>query len=81
MINTGKPQALRLAKQTLELIIENKMGFKLPNDFKETVYSLHGQKEPFTDNQLSFIEGLYEKYFKLGGFQSASVKHDNKRRV
>ena len=77
-INTGVEQ--RAAKATLSVIIENEMNFKLPEDFKHKVESFNRQKNPFTDNQLSYIDGFYEKYMNYGGLPSVKVKHDFRKR-
>lgn len=78
-IKTGVEQ--RAARATLTLILDNKMKFKLPNDFLSKIRSLSNQKGDFTDNQMSYIDGLYEKYMKYGGLPSVKVKHDFKRKV
>ena len=70
----------KTAKTTLNLIRENKMEFKLNTEFLKKVISLDEEKKTFTPNQLSFIDGLYEKYMKAGGFESITVKHDFKRK-
>jgi hypothetical protein len=70
----------KTAKQVLDLIIENKMKFKLAASFLKTVKSMYNQKEEYTPNQLSYIDGLYEKYMKAGGFESVQVKHDMKKK-
>jgi len=77
-IKTGVEQ--RTARATLKLIIDNEMKFKLPADFLRTINNLNRQKSDFTDNQLSYIDGLYEKYMKHGGLPSVKVKHDFKRK-
>jgi len=77
-INTGVEQ--RAAKATLEVINENKMKFKLPPEFKNKIESFSKQKTPFTDNQLSYIDGFYEKYMNYGGLPSVKVKHDFKKK-
>jgi len=73
-INTGVEQ--RAAKRTLEIMKENVMKFRLDEVLKEKIASLSKQKAPFTDEQCSYIDGLYERYMKLGGFPSVGVKHD-----
>ena len=70
----------KTAKTTLNIIRENTMKFKLRPEFMNTVNKLDSQDTPFTENQLSFIDGLYEKYMKAGGFDSVGVKHDFKRK-
>lgn len=77
-INTGVEQ--RAAKRTLEIINENTMKFKLPETFKNKVDSFSKQKTPFTDEQMSYIDGLYEKYMNYGGLPSVKVKHDFKKK-
>lgn len=73
----GKEQAQRLAKELLKLISKNEMKFVITDqEYKQTVESLMSQKTPYTDNQLSFIDGLYEKYMKFGGLGHVPVKHD-----
>jgi len=76
--NTGVEQ--RAAKRTLSIIKENVMKFRLPDDFKETINSLDKAKGLFTEEQCSYIDGLYEKYMKFGGFPSVGVKHDYKKK-
>lgn len=77
-INTGVEQ--RLARANLKLMIENKMKFNIPADLKSKIKSMDAVQGNFTDNQLSYIDGLYEQYMKAGGFQSVGVKHDFKRK-
>ena len=73
-INTGVEQ--RAARRTLDIMKENVMKFPIDTDLKEKIASFSKQKTPFTDDQCSYIDGLYEKYMKLGGFPSVGVKHD-----
>jgi hypothetical protein len=70
----------KTAKTTLNIIRDNTMKFKLSTEFKNTINKLAKQDSSFTENQLSFIDGLYEKYMKAGGFESVGVKHDFKRK-
>lgn len=76
-INTGVEQ--RGAKRTLQIMKENVMKFRVTEDLKEKIHSFDKQKTPFTDEQCSYIDGLYEKYMKIGGFPSVGVKHDYKK--
>ena len=76
----AKEQAQRLAKANLQLIRENKMNFRIEDEkFIKLVKDLYFQDYPFTENQLSLIDGLMEKYWKIGDFGSIGVKHDMKR--
>jgi predicted AAA+ superfamily ATPase len=68
-----------LARRTLSIISKNEMNFRLDQAFKNTVRSFSNVKGDFTPEQLSMIDGLYEKYMKFGGFPSISVKHDFKK--
>lgn len=77
-IKTGVEQ--RAARKTLDIINENTMDFKLPEDFKKKIGSFSNQKTPFTDEQMSYIDGLYEKYMNFGGLPSVKVKHDFKKK-
>ena len=70
----------RTAKGNLKIILDNVMKFPLKKTFQVKVKLINSQKTEFTDNQLSLIDGLYEKYMKAGGFGSVSIKHDFKRR-
>lgn len=70
----------KTAKGVLEIIIENKMKFKLDPPFLKIVNSMFDQKPDFTPNQLSYVDGLYEKYMKAGGYGSIAVKHDIKKK-
>lgn len=70
----------RIARRNLSIILENVMKFPLKETFKIKVRSINSQKAQLTDNQLSLVDGLYEKYMKAGGFGSVSIKHDFKRR-
>lgn len=79
MFDRGKEQVQRLAKETLKLVLDNKFRVKTGDDYKKTVQSLYDQKTPLTPNQLSYVDGLYEKYMKLAGFNSVGVKHDIKK--
>ena len=77
-INTGVEQ--RAARRSLDIMKENVMKFKLSPDLKQKINSFNGQKTPFTDEQCSFIDGLYEQYMKQGGLPSIGVKHDYKKK-
>lgn len=73
----GRAQAQRSAREKIKLIIENKMKFKITDqDYIKTVRDFKNQKEPYTENQLSYIDALMEKYWKFGGFGSVGTKHD-----
>jgi hypothetical protein len=78
----GKEQAQRLAKANLTLIKENKMNFDIKDhSYIKLVKNLYNQKYQYTDKQLSLIDSLMEKYWKLGGFGSIGVKHDHQKQV
>lgn len=68
----------QLARKTLKIMKDNVMRFDLNDDLRRTINSLFYQKTEFTEEQLSYIDGVYEKYMKAGGFPSISVKHDYK---
>jgi len=70
----------RIARGNLKIIIDNIMKFPLKETFQSKVNSFNSQKGEFTSNQLSLVDGLYEKYMKAGGFGSIGVKHDFKRK-
>ena len=46
----------------------------------EVAESFNKQKEDFTPNQLSYLEAIYEKSWESKGFESATTKHDFKKR-
>lgn len=78
----GKEQAQRLAKANLQLIKENKMRFRVEDQsFIKLVKDLYYQNYPYTDKQLSLIDSLMEKYWKIGDFGSVPVKHDLQKTV
>jgi len=77
-LKTGVEQ--RAARESLKLMTENVMKFKLPDTFKYKIASFNKQKKQFTEEQCSYIDGLYEKYMGYGGFPSVKVKHDFKKK-
>jgi hypothetical protein len=77
--------AQRAAKIQIEFVNKNIKAFcihasdvdkKALNDFSNMLVKL----SKFSPNQLSYIEGLYEKTMRGLGFQSVPVKHDFKRK-
>jgi hypothetical protein len=79
---SGKDQQQRSAREKLKFILANKKyllkvrnGSKLAYDAED----ISKQKHDFTEGQLSYIDGIYEKVWKGYGEESAGVKHDIKK--
>lgn len=82
----GQEQAQKSAKAQLEVIMANlhhlskvRNGNDLCNTarrFNERV----NKNEKLSPNELSFVEGIYEKMWKGAGFGSCNLHIDKKRR-
>ena len=83
MFDKGKEQAQRSARANLEVILTNKKWLlKVRNGARllEAAESMNRQKEDFTPNQMSYIEGIYEKTMSGAGFDSCNLYIDRKRK-
>ena len=75
----GKEQAQRSARANLEFILKASNSLLKVHGgrkYLEAAKSMSRQAEPFTPNQMSYIEAIYEKCWKGAEFDSVSSKHD-----
>lgn len=76
---SGKEQQQRAARANLQIIMSNLSAFASLRNGKKLIHdakSMNEQREGFTDNQINYITGIYEKVFETKGFGSCKVKHD-----
>jgi hypothetical protein len=79
---SGKEQQQRSAREKLKFILANKkhlLNVKGGENKYSAAINFNNMKELFTDNQLSFIDGIYESTMKGAGFESVSVHHDKRK--
>ena len=76
---SGKQQQQRAAKANLDFILKYGDALLKVKDGDKHLKSAEGmnaQTTPFTEPQISYINGIYEKTMKGMGFPSCTVKHD-----
>ncbi len=76
---SGRDQQQRAARANLEIIMKNLnalAGLRGGEKLIQAAKSMSAQKEQFTDNQINYITGIYEKIFEANGFESCKIKHD-----
>lgn len=82
----GQELAQRTAKEQIKFVIANlKYLQRLRNgsNLINTAHQFKGMTERnirLTPNQLSFVDGLYEKVFKAAGYDSVNLHIDKKRK-
>lgn len=82
----GQEQAQKSAKAMLEIIIANlKHLSKVRNGSdlcsKAKLFNIKvSRNEKLSPNELSFVEGIYEKMWKGAGFESCNLHIDKKRK-
>ena len=79
---SGKDQQQRSARANLDIIMKNLnalAGLRKGQKLIDAAKSMNAQKEKFTENQISYIEGIYEKVFLAKDYESCNVHHDRKK--
>lgn len=77
--SSDKSRAQSSARANIQIVISNINRLKRDKDIR-AAKSFYSQKEPYTPNQMSYIESLYEKVFAGANYSSCSTKHDFSRR-
>lgn len=82
---SDKERAQNTANIQLDFISANTVNLPFSQKDRDAIASfwnirLNPKAEPFTPNQLSYIDSLYEKTFKKMGMPAYSTKHDNRKR-
>ena len=82
-LHSDKESSQRLIKATMEFIMDNIEfldNVRNGKKYREDAISLNKQDYPFTSNQLSYIDNIYEKVMKGMGFPSYQSTYKPKRR-
>lgn len=78
---SDKDRAQKTAKIQIEFIQKQKITLKPKlQEALQGFSDMIKRNEQFTPNQLSFIDGIYEKAMEKLGFESVKTKHDIRKK-